>query len=95
MVTGGVLKCLCCRPGIGAVARLRVFGTRIGTTTARTRTTISGFASTTAQTSNLRARIVEPQGYAIRRYAKSVSRLFLVGQPKTRGNRNGEHETIQ
>ena len=29
-------------------------------------------------------RIVEQQGYVIRRYAKSVNHPFLVGQPKTR-----------
>jgi hypothetical protein len=35
-------------------------------------------------------RIVEPQGYVIRRYAKSVNNLFLVGKPKTRGKKEKE-----
>jgi hypothetical protein len=35
-------------------------------------------------------RIVEQQGYVIRRYAKSVNNLFLVGKPKTRGKKEKE-----
>jgi hypothetical protein len=65
-LTGNTLKCASLLPTIGTTLPMREFGMRISTMFAITPTTISVSAATTALSSNLVRRIVEPQGCVIR-----------------------------
>lgn len=73
-----IIMSSCGPAAIGATIAMPVPGPRIGTTTARTRTIMSGSGST-AVPLKARRRIVEQQGCGVPHYGEILSPGFLVG----------------
>lgn len=86
---GNALICALLLPTIGTTRRMREFGMRISTIIARIPTTMWVSGRTTAFSSNLKQRIVEPQGCIIQRYAKSDERP-LFGRATEDQRRTGK-----
>ena len=79
VITGNTLTCASSLPLIGTTVPLQESGMRIGIIFATIPTTMWRFSATTALSSNLVRRIVEPQGCVIRPQAKS-SKWPLFGR---------------